>query len=386
MIEDKKNDLARANQTIEDRKRDVQKWRECADGLESALKEKGRELAHALAKAAELEERLLQASRPDAYVKTAESGGSDPATVGPASAGATGAAGVNSLAAPAAVAVAGPHVRPRVQLPTYTTSSDIHVHLKQMDNYFDLYPTLPAEEKIAILKFSFDVTTFSILQHIKIPAEKKADYDYLRQACIDRFEESTSARKRRLQFKIEKQVENQTFDQYFEFLLKAATRAFPTTRDPKEVDDDVTDQFIAGLLPSYAYVKEELSKYPPKDSRDALATAKRLLAARRYAVTTTATEAETLISTSATNSTLVTTYSPGWSQGRSRGYRATPGAPPFRTPESRIVCYNCGEPNHIAAHCPEPHIASRYNVQPGHDGNGRNQDFYQPSQSFPPYF
>jgi hypothetical protein len=59
-------DLRKMNQLIEEKRRDVQKWRECVDGLESALKEKGHELSAALSKMADMEARLLSASRPDA--------------------------------------------------------------------------------------------------------------------------------------------------------------------------------------------------------------------------------------------------------------------------------------------------------------------------------
>ena len=49
-----KTDLQKMNQLIEEKRRDVQKWRECVDGLESALKEKGHELTTALSRMADL--------------------------------------------------------------------------------------------------------------------------------------------------------------------------------------------------------------------------------------------------------------------------------------------------------------------------------------------
>jgi hypothetical protein len=261
--------------------------------------------------------------------------------------------------------------------------------LKQMDNYFSLYPLITVEEKIAILKSSFDVHTFTILQHIAIPADKLNDYDFLKQACIERFGEATSASERRLQFKTEKQSDSQTFDQFYEHLVKIATRAFAATRDQKEVDNDILDQFIGGMNSKYKTIKADIAKFPPKDSRDALATAKRLLAAQRY---TEATTDDTSTKASTTPTTLVTTYAPGWSRGRSRGYRSTRGVPSSRTPEGRVICYNCGKPNHISAHCPEPPSTSRYSYQRGRGNSstfrrpyGHQYGSSLPSQSLPPY-
>jgi hypothetical protein len=215
-------DLRKMNQLIEEKRRDVQKWRECVDGLETALKEKGHELSAALSKVADMEARLLSASRPDANGDSSRIESSS-------------ATQQSGLIVSAATGNAPATVRPRVSAPTYVQSTDIHMFLKQMDNYFSLYPLITVEENIAILKSSFDVHTFTILQHIAIPADKLNDYDFLKQACIERFGEATSASERRLQFKTEKQSDSQTFDQFYEHLVKIATRAFAATRDQKEV-------------------------------------------------------------------------------------------------------------------------------------------------------
>lgn len=72
-----------------------------------------------------------------------------------------------------------------------------------MNYYFSLHPLITVDEKFAILKSSFDVHTFTILQHIAISADKSNDYNFLKQACIERFGEATSESERCLQFKIE---------------------------------------------------------------------------------------------------------------------------------------------------------------------------------------
>ena len=86
-----------------------------------------------------------------------------------------------------------------------------------------------------------------------------------------------------MQFRNERQGED-TLDQFYERLLKAATKAYPDIIDESQMDANLCDQLIFGLKDTG--IKQKLLEMPPANSREALATAKRLLAAKRYSSTT----------------------------------------------------------------------------------------------------
>ena len=89
---------------------------------------------------------------------------------------------------------------------------------------------------------------------------------------------------RRLQFSGIKQTELEDLDAFYERLLLAASKAFPEVEDMDELDLQISEQMIYGLHD--AYLKQRLLESPPKNSREILMTAKRLLAAKRYNNTT----------------------------------------------------------------------------------------------------
>ena len=73
-------------------------------------------------------------------------------------------------------------------------------------------------------------------------------------------------------------------DQFFECLLKAATKAYPDIIDKSQMDANLYDQLIFDLKDTI--IKQKLLEMPPANSREALAAAKKLLAAKRYLTTT----------------------------------------------------------------------------------------------------
>ena len=73
-------------------------------------------------------------------------------------------------------------------------------------------------------------------------------------------------------------------DQFFECLLKAATKAYLDIIDKSQMDANLYDQLIFDLKDTI--IKQKLLEMPSANSREALATAKKLLAAKRYLTTT----------------------------------------------------------------------------------------------------
>ena len=298
--------------------------------------------------------------------------------------------GVSSsrLSVPATAAVATATATPsnkfQTKLPFFTAKAgNIDVFLKKMDNYFLLYPHLTDEQKIVMLLSSVDDAAFEIATHMAIPNEYASDYQYYRKKIKERFEPATSVQERRLQFRSIKQTELEDLDAFYERLLLAASKAFPEVEDMDELDLQIGEQMIYGLHD--AYLKQRLLESPPKNSREILMTAKRLLAAKRYSNTTASVTSmiPALTTNDATsNKVVAATYDRGQQSNRSRGRGKSRQS--TRTPDGKPICFRCGKANHIAAHC-------RNQSTPGSDrwqrGSSRRQgtQLRSPSSSPPPY-
>ena len=286
--------------------------------------------------------------------------------------------------------------KPYAKIPNFTAKGgDIIVFLKKLDLYFTLQP-MTDQDKIATMLSAMDETAFGICQHMSIPPAQRNDYQHWREAVKERFEPATSVQERRLQFRNTKQHEQEDLDTFYERLLLAASKAFPAL-NLNELDLQVSEQMVYGMLDPY--LKQRLLETPPRDSREALVTAKRLLAAKRYssntsttvvpAVTATTTAPTTSTSTTAettTTNVLATAYSRGRPRGRGRArYRGRGGYGrqlPSRTSDGKPLCYRCGKPNHIAAHCrtnltattPPPYSSMRSASPSSNRSNERNQN------------
>ena len=178
--------------------------------------------------------------------------------------------------------------------------------------------------------------------------------------------------------------------------MLAASKAFPAL-NLNELDLQVSEPMIYGMLDPY--LKQRLLETPPRDSREALITAKKLLAAKRYssntsttvvpAVTATTTAPTTSTSTTAeatSTNVLAATYSRGQPRGRGRArYRGRGGYGrqlPSRIYDGKPLFYRCSKPNHIAAHCrsnltattPPPYSTMRSASTSSNRSNERNQN------------
>ena len=251
-----------------------------------------------------------------------------------------------------------------VKAPTFTLAGNIEVFLKKLDNYFDMFASLTDKQKIKMLKSSLDDVTFEIVTHLPVPQEYTDDYSYMKKLCKQRFEPATSVNERRLQFRNERQGED-TLDQFYERLLKAATKAYPDIIDESQMDANLCDQLIFGLKDTG--IKQKLLEMPPANSREALATAKRLLAAKRYSSTTQKIEDTEELST------VNYVHSRG-QRGQRRGYRS-------RTYDGKPICFRCGGVNHMQANCTAS-IGTWRNRQQFTYQRGRSAPFRSRSGSF----
>jgi hypothetical protein len=203
---------------------------------------------------------------------------------------------------------------------------------------------LKDEQKITLLFSALDEVTFEIVQHLPVPVEGIADYAYYRKVVKDRFEPVSTVNERRLHFRNERQVRNESYDSYYERLLLASEKAYPN-EDVNIVDSNICDQFIAGI--SDQGIKIKLLEQPPKDSRDALASAKRIHAAQQYG---------RVINQHATTETFTIDFNRGRGSSRGRfnqfaGYGRNNSSMPSRTPDGRPICFKCRKPNHLSQHC-----------------------------------
>jgi hypothetical protein len=76
------------------------------------------------------------------------------------------------------------------------------------------------------------------------------DYNYYQQMLRDRFEPATSIQERRLLFRNIKQ-EEEDLDQFYEKLVKSASKAFPDITDMTELDLQIGEQMVYGLKDPY---------------------------------------------------------------------------------------------------------------------------------------
>ena len=150
-----------------------------------------------------------------------------------------------------------------------------------------------------------------------------------------------------------------------------------------ELDLQIGEQMIYRLHD--AYLKQRLLESPPKNSREILMTAKRLLAAKCYSNTTaSATSMIPALTTNdvTSNKVVAATYDRGQQRNRSRGRGRSRQS--TRTPDGKPICFQCGKANHIAAHC-----RNQSTLGSGHwqRGSSRSQgtQLRSPSSSLPPY-
>ena len=358
MISISKADLEKAERRFVAKKNEVAKWKQFTTDLEKQLQEYKDRYENTRKQLDEADAKLLNAVRPpsnspDNTTSTPARGQNiEPPTV------LTSASSVSDLQQ-----TTHTFTRPCTKPPTFTLSGNIDIFLKKLDNYFKMYSTpLSDSDKIYILKGNLDDITFEIVQHLPIPADKTDDYDYYRKICKERFEPATSINERRLQFRNEKQTTNETFDAYYEKLLTAAAKAFPNSSDANDLDINICDQFIAGM--SDQGIKIKLLETPPKNSRDALATAKRLKAAQSFGKVT---QQQNLPETAMTMFS-----SRGRTPRRSQQFGQRRNArPPSRTPDGKPICFRCGKPNHVAAHCRTPSTT----VDRGRSSRGQFQQY-----------
>ena len=96
-----------------------------------------------------------------------------------------------------------------------------------MDNYFKLCSNLNVELKIAILLQQLDESAFQSFQHAVIPDVDKLSHDKYIVNERDGFSLRESEQEPRLKFRSTRQSLTQSFDEYYEALVRMAQKAFP---------------------------------------------------------------------------------------------------------------------------------------------------------------
>ena len=211
--------------------------------------------------------------------------------------------------------------------------NNIDIFISRLDNYFKLCSNLNDELKIAILLQQFDESAFQIFQHAVIPDVDKLNYDRYIVHVRDRFGPKESEQELRLIFRSTRQSSTQSFDEYYESLVRMAQKAFPR-QNADVIDGQLTDQFVQGLHNSNVRVR--LIEQAPRDSQEALTLAKRFHAAQTYASRCESPETEVKVRAAS-----VSYRRPG----RPWGSNAT------RTSDGKPICWLCGKIGHMSYRC-----------------------------------
>ena len=211
--------------------------------------------------------------------------------------------------------------------------NNIEIFISRLDNYFKLCSNLNDELKIAILLQQFDESAFQIFQHAVIPDVDKLNYDRYIVHVRDRFGAKESEQELRLNFRSTRQSSTQSFDEYYESLVRMAQKAFPR-QNADVIDGQLTDQFVQGLHNSNVRVR--LIEQAPRDSQEALTFAKRFHAAQTYASRCESPETEVKV-----RAAPVSYRRPG------RPWRSNA----MRTSDGKPICWLCGKIGHMSYRC-----------------------------------
>ena len=88
-----------------------------------------------------------------------------------------------------------------------------------------------------------DEATYQIFQHAIIPDVDRTSYDRFKVHVQKRFAPKEHEQELRLNFRSLTQTSNQSFDEFYETLLKLAQKAFPG----QNPDDHIRDKFFQGV-------------------------------------------------------------------------------------------------------------------------------------------
>ena len=100
--------------------------------------------------------------------------------------------------------------------------------------------SLTDRQKINMLQSSLDNVTFEIVIHFLVLLEHTDNYSYTKKLSKKRFEPVTSVNERCLQFRNDHQGED-TLDQFYALLLKAAAKAYPNMAEESQMDANLCD-------------------------------------------------------------------------------------------------------------------------------------------------
>jgi hypothetical protein len=276
-----------------------------------------------------------------------------------ASTSAAAAAGASTAAA----AVTETTVRPSAKPPTFKFNGNVDTFLARLDVYFRLYPSLTDEAKIATLQAQLDDSSFQVFQHKLIPPTDRQNYARFITHVRERLGPRENEQELRLNFRDERQLPNQPFDDFYEKLVRLSIRAFPG-QPADVVDNHIRDQLIQGCHNSNTQLK--LIEAAPADSQHALALANRFSAAHTYAKRISVNEQHSQSRSSAI-------------RGRTRQFQRSSSIA-SRTSDGRPICFNCQIPGHIAAHCRRP-TSTHFNSGRGRPSFNRdNRPPFQPDR------
>jgi len=173
----------------------------------------------------------------------------------------------SSSAALASAAPVAVEFRSSTKPPIFKMGGNIDTFLSRLDNYFRLYPAVTDEAKIATLLAQLDESTYQVFQHANIPPGDRTTYDRFIPHVKERFGPKESEQEIRLNFRSLYQGAKQTFDEYYEALIRMAQKAFPR-QAADVIDAQVRDQMIAGI--HNQQVRIRLIEESPADSKSAL--------------------------------------------------------------------------------------------------------------------
>ena len=85
-----------------------------------------------------------------------------------------------------------------------------------------------------------------MVTHFLVPLKLTDDYSYMKKLCKQKYETATYGNEWRLQFRNERQSEDM-FDQFYECLLRAASKVYTDMVDEPHMDANFCNQFIFGF-------------------------------------------------------------------------------------------------------------------------------------------
>ena len=268
----------------------------------------------------------------------------------------------------------------------YSTSEDFELWISRFESYCRAAKVTEGL-KCDVLLATLDDDAVTVVNSLGLSEEVLKDYGQLTTAPKKHFAPTTSPFELRFHLRRRRQKDRETLDVYAEALAQQAVKAFPDLTE-KARQEVVRDQFIKGLRDEH--VQERLLQEAPETMENALKFARQLGAARaaqrslkslQPATTTVSSISEgadlqqavrrsvqealkdyfpmppSIQNSDLTNQSVdadvraVTSQHFNQTGASQTGNRYCGGRGGSNRP---LTCWNCGEPGHIRARCPEP--------------------------------